>query len=143
MITSFLGGRGATGDTCIGREVRPVLRGFRVRVMKAAQDGGSPHSAAGRHATRARRQAIGNAVRQALVRPITVEVDRVLAQDAAQVRLAEDQEMVQALAPHAPEEAFANGVLSGRPIGRAQDGDAGGPGDAGECRALLAVVVAQ
>ena len=63
-------------------------------------------------------------------------------QDAPQVRLAQDEDVVQALAPHAAEEALAGGVLPRRAVGRAQLRDAARRGDAGEGRPVLAVVVA-
>jgi hypothetical protein len=47
------------------------------------------------------------------VRTIVVEVLDVLAQDAPQVRLVQDQEVIEALAPGAAREALADGVLPG------------------------------
>jgi hypothetical protein len=61
---------------------------------------------------------------QALVRPVTVELALVLPQHAPQMALTQDQDVVEAFPPHAPEEALAEGVLPWRTIGRAQLDDA-------------------
>ena len=52
---------------------------------------------------------------------------------------AQDQEVVEALAPHVAEEALAGGVLARCPVGRPQFGDAGRRRDTGE---RLTVVLA-
>jgi hypothetical protein len=88
------------------------------------------------------RRRVGPPLLQALVRPRGVEAGDVLAQDAAQVRLAQDQDMVEALAPDTPREALAGGVLPGGAVGRARPLDAGRRGDAREGQAILAVAVA-
>src|SRR5215218_8366484 len=56
--------------------------------------------------------------------------------------LTQDQDVVQALPAHAPEEALARGVGAWCPERRAQHGDPAGSRDAGEGRPVLAVVVA-
>ncbi len=58
------------------------------------------------------------------------------------MRLAEQQQVVEALAPDTPEEALAGGVLPRRAVGRAQLADAGRRRDAGESRPVLAVAIA-
>jgi|tagenome__1003787_1003787.scaffolds.fasta_scaffold19747854_2 hypothetical protein len=65
-----------------------------------------------------------------------------LAQDVPQVGLAEDQDVIQALAPDAAAEPLADGVLPGRAVGRAQFHDAGPRSESGEGRPKLAIVVA-
>lgn len=76
------------------------------------------------------------------VRPGAVEVRDIRAEDAPQVRLAEDGEVVQALPPHA-----ADGPLAGR-VGawgadrRAQHSDSARGGEAVEARPVLRVVIA-
>jgi hypothetical protein len=52
------------------------------------------------------------------VRPPAAEVRDILPQHAPQVRLAHDQEVVQALAPDTAEEALAGGVRPQCPDGR-------------------------
>jgi hypothetical protein len=52
---------------------------------------------------------------QRLVRPVTVAVPRVLGQDLAEVLLAEDQHVVQALAAEGSHEPFREGVRPWRP----------------------------
>src|SRR4051812_40591583 len=74
--------------------------------------------------------------------PGAVEVRHVLAQDAPQVGVAEDEDVVEAFPARAPEEALARRVLLGRAVGRAQLPDAARRGDAGEGRPILAVAVA-
>jgi hypothetical protein len=56
--------------------------------------------------------------------------------------LAQDQEVVQALAPHGPEEALAGGVLLGCAVGGPQRRDPARLGEPGEGRPGLAVVIA-
>ena len=58
------------------------------------------------------------------MRPYPVEVGGVLAEYAREVALPEDQEVVEALAPHAAKEPLADGIRLRRAIGRAQDLDA-------------------
>ncbi len=77
------------------------------------------------------------------MRPGAVEVRDVLPEDTSEMGLPQDEDMVQALAPHAAQEPLAGGVLPGRAIRRAQLLDARGGGDAGEGRAVRAVVVAE
>jgi hypothetical protein len=78
---------------------------------------------------------------KALVRPLLVEVVDVLAERMRQMALAQDEHVVQALAPHAPEEPLAGGVLPGRAVGRAQLLDAARRRDLGERPAELPVVI--
>ena len=70
-----------------------------------------------------------------------VEVRRVLPQDAPQVRLAQDEDVIQALVPHTSEEVLADGVLPGGAVGGARDGDAARLGYPREGRPVLAIVV--
>ena len=74
--------------------------------------------------------------------PRGVEVGDVFAQDAPQMARAQDQDMVQALAPHAAEEALAGRVLLGLTIGRAQLADASRRRDTSEGWPVLAVAIA-
>jgi hypothetical protein len=53
---------------------------------------------------------------QALMRTVAVVVPGVLGQDAAEVLLAEDQHVVQALAPQCSHEAFRVGVIPHRQL---------------------------
>ena len=117
-----------------------ALRGPLIRVVQAAQDGHRayrPLAALG-----LRRQRLGQRLPETLVRPHAVEVGDVLAERAAQVALAEDEQVVKALAADAAEEALADGVRSRGADRRAQDRDLAGCGDAREGRPELAVVVA-
>ena len=70
---------------------------------------------------------IGDGLPDPLVRPRGVEVRHVLAQHAPQVRLAQDEDVVQALPPHAAEEALAGGVRPRCADGRAQHRDPAAP----------------
>ena len=60
----------------------------------------------------------------------------------AQVVLPEEQQVIEALPPHAPQEALGNRVGAWRADGRARDGDIARRGHLREARAILAVVVA-
>ena len=77
-----------------------------------------------------------------LVRPRGGEVGDVLPQHASQVRLAQDEDVVEAPAPHAPEEALAGGVRPRCPDRGAHDRDPTAGRDAGERRPVLGVIVA-
>ena len=79
---------------------------------------------------------------QSLVRVIVGEVRHLLPRDAAQVRLAQHEEMVETLAAHRAEEPLADRVLLRRPVGGAQLLDAACGGDAGEGGSIRTVVVA-
>jgi len=71
-----------------------------------------------------------------------VEVGHIRAEHASQLRLAEDEDVVQALPPHAPQEALAGRVGPQGAHGRAQDADPARGGEAVEARPVLGVVVA-
>src|SRR4051812_1649972 len=120
----------------IGRSGRPA-----VVVMQPAQhgDGDDERSWTGR---RPRPQGARDGLPDALVWPRGVEVRGVLPQHASQLPLAQDQDMIEALAPDAPEEALAGGICPRGPDGRAQDGDPAARRHAGEPRPVLAIVVA-
>ena len=111
-------------------------------MVQAAQNRHGTHAASQHRARRAPLRGSGHPLSQALMRPGAVEVRDVLLEDTSQVGLAQDEHMVEARAPHAPQEPLARGVLPGRAIRRAQLLDAGGRRDAGEGWPVLAVVVA-
>ncbi len=60
----------------------------------------------------------GDGLPYPLVRPSHIDVGAVRAKHAAQLALVQDEEMVEALAPDAAEEAFAGGIRACRPEGR-------------------------
>src|SRR5919202_1912208 len=94
-------------SSCPGRLFHPVpLRGPLVRVMEAAQHGDRAHTAARPRPRYARLEGVGDALLQALMWPGTVEVGYVLPEHASQVALAQDEQIVQAFAAHAPQEAL-------------------------------------
>ena len=64
----------------------------------------------------------------ALMGPVLIEVAYVRPQHAPQVPFAQNQDVVEALAPDAAEEALAGGVLPGGAIGRPPLRDAAGFG---------------
>ena len=71
-----------------------------------------------------------------------IEVGLVLLHDLAEMTLVEDEEEIQAFAPHTAQESLANGVGLAGFIRRGQDVDIGPLSDSVECRAVLVVVVA-
>lgn len=99
------------------KSIRTSLRCSRVGMVEAAQDRGRAHAAAPRLARCLGRTGLGDPLRRALVRSVTVGVARVLDQDPTQVALARDEDMVEALAADAPEEPLAGGVLRGLSLG--------------------------
>ena len=128
---------------CRGRVAHPgISRGALVRIMQAAEDRDSAHAPALPRLGRGAGGCVGGVLVQALMGPVTVVIGHVFPQRPPQVRLPEDEEMVQALPPCTAAEPLAGGVLPGRTVGRPQLRDAGGGGDAGEGRPVLAIVVA-
>jgi len=77
-----------------------------------------------------------------LMRPFRVEVRDIRAQDTPEVRLAEDEEVIQALAAHRPKEAFAHSILFGCSIGGPHDLDAADRSDPRERRPIFGIVIA-
>ena len=71
-----------------------------------------------------------------------IEVGLVLLHGPAEMALIEDEEEVQAFAPHTAQESLANGIGLGRLIGCGQDLDIGPISDSVEGIAELVVVVA-
>ena len=82
-----------------------------------------------------------DALADTLVRPRPVEVADVLHEDATEVPLAEEQDVVQILPPDATQEALTDGVDPRRSRRRAEDLDAARGRDAGEVGPELPVVV--
>src|SRR5207302_137696 len=77
-----------------------------------------------------------------LVWPRRVEIGHLFAQDAPQVPFAQEQDVIQAFAPHAAEEALTGGVRPRCPDGSGQHPDPATRRDAVEARPVLPVVVA-
>jgi hypothetical protein len=73
-----------------------ALRGLRIGVLKAARERDGPRAANREHAARGFGRGKGDPLRQALVRTIVVEVLDILAEDAPQVGLAQDEEAIRA-----------------------------------------------
>ncbi len=86
------------------------------------------------------RRRCGHRLLLAPVRPCPIEVDDMLAEHAVEPALAEDEQVVEALAPRAAQGALAHRIRPGRTMGRAQDADAAGCGDARAGGLELAVV---
>jgi len=118
----------------------PTAGGAPIRVVQATQD-------------RDRAQRSGTArcllwgrlrerLPEALVRPRAVAVRHVLAEHAGPLPLAKDEQVIQAHAADAPQEALADGDGLRRPGWRAQDRDPAGCGDGRERGPERAVVIA-
>jgi len=75
------------------------------------------------------------------VRPRPVEIRDVLAEHAGELPFPEDEEVIEALAAHAPQEALAHGVGPWRADRRAQHPDPARGGHLREAMPVLAVVV--
>jgi hypothetical protein len=84
---------------------------------------------------------IGDPLLQALVGAVAVEVGRVFGQDAPQVRLAQHEQVVQALPPHAAEEPLADRVFFGCAVRRVHEFDARRLGHASKDRPIFAVII--
>ena len=79
----------------------------------------------------------GYGLLDALMRPRLVEVGDVLLENTAQVLLAQEQDVIEALTAHAPEEAFADRIRT-RCLDRcAQHLDPGSRGDGSEVRTVV------
>lgn len=117
-----------------------ALRDMLIRVVEVAKNGHRAYRPSAAPAVR--RQGLGQCLPETLVRPRPVEVGGALAERAPQVALAEDQQVVQALAAHAAKEALAHGVRPRGAIGPAQDRDPARDVEARERRPEPAVVVA-
>ena len=78
---------------------------------------------------------------KALMWSLPVEVGGVLAEHTRKAALAEDQDVIQVLAPHAAEEPLAHGVGPRCAMGRVQNRDVAGFGNALERLPTLAVIV--
>ena len=81
-----------------------------------------------------------NALPDPLVRPSRIEVAPcVFAKDVPKMRLGQDDDVIEALAPDAPEKSLAHGVHERRPPRGAQDASTGAIGNAVEPRSELVV----
>ncbi len=77
-----------------------------------------------------------------LVGPSRVEVAQcVFSKNVPEVRLGQDDQVIEAFAADAPQKSFAHGVHQRRLDGRAHDASAGALGDAVESRPELVVAV--
>src|SRR2546423_10987938 len=95
----------------------PASRGALVRVVQTAQDRYGAYRPLA-PLLRSRRR-LWERVPEALVRARPVEVRGVLAEHAGELPLAEDEQVVEAFAAHAPEEALARRVRARSADGRA------------------------
>ena len=78
--------------------------------MQAAQDGDRDDASPALGVLLQRRCPLGDRLPDALMRAGLIEVRHVLAERAAQVALPQEQQMIEALAPHAAQEALADRV---------------------------------
>ncbi len=83
--------------------IRVSLRETLVRVVEATQDRDSVHTASHTAPGCSCRSFVGDLLLHTLMRPGAIEVGHVLLEDALQVRLTQDQEVIQAFAPHTPQ----------------------------------------
>jgi len=112
-------------------------------MVEATPDRDGPHAATRRRRRWSFPRGDRYLLRQALMRSVVVEVAHVLAEDVPQLGLAQDQEVIETLAPHTAEEALTGGVPARRPVCRPQCRDAGRRRDTGERLTVLAIVVAK
>jgi len=70
--------------------------------------------------------AVWDLLPDALMRPGLVEVLDIGTQDTMQLLLLQDEQVIEALVPHAAHKPFTNGIGSRRQVGRFQDLDAAG-----------------
>ncbi len=82
-----------------------------ILVMQTAQYRESNHLSPGINRAGCCIPRFRNVLVDALVRSRPIEIPHVLAEDTPQVRFAEDQYMVEAFTPDAPQQAFADRVL--------------------------------
>jgi len=115
-------------------------RGALVGMVEPAEDGHGAYRS--RTANRLPRRRCRERLLETLVRPRPVEVRDVFPEHAGQLPLAQDQDVVQALAADAAQEALAHGMCPRRAVRRARDADATACGDGRACRPVRALVVA-
>jgi hypothetical protein len=100
--------------------------------MEAAKDGRFDDAAVRvRGPRRSRRDLLG----EPLMRSVGVDVARVVGENAFEVTFAEDEEVIEAFASHAIQEALADRIGSRSPDGRAKDARSDPGGDSVEERA--------
>jgi len=97
-------------------------RGALVGMVEATENRHRPYQP--RRIRAPRWQRLRGRLLEPLVRTRLVEVGHVLPEHAGEVALAEDQDVIQALAPYAPQEALAHRIRPWRTIGRSHDRDA-------------------
>ncbi len=111
-------------------------------MVKTAQDGEGDDAPRARVYPLHLRRSYRDRLAEPLVWPGAVAVPAIRAEDAPQVGLAADEEVVQALPPHAAEEALAGGVRPRGADGRAQHADPARGGEMVEARSVLGVIIA-
>src|SRR5665811_1533370 len=92
--------------TSFVRADRMTLRGPAIVVMEAAEHRGRVDSAV----VVVIRRPVRDALTDSLMRPSSVEIDRVLGCDLAQMVFAGQEHMVEGLAAQAADKSFANGI---------------------------------
>jgi len=124
------------------KSIPAVLRSACVSVVEATQDRDGADIAARGDPRGHGRALLGSPLPQALMGPNRVAVRHVFVEDASQLALTQDDDVVEARAPDAAEEALAGRVLARCPIRRPYLRDAACCDNVGEGFAKRAVVVA-
>ena len=124
------------------KSIPAVLRSSCVSVVEATQDRDGADIAARGALQGHGRALLGSPLPQALTGPNLVEARHVFVEDTSQLALTQDDDVVEALAPDAAEEALACRVLARCALRRPYLRDAACRDNVGEGFAKLAVVVA-
>jgi hypothetical protein len=75
------------------------------------------------------------------MRSSVIEVHHVCFEETGELLFMQDEEVIQAFAPHAPQKAFADGIRSWRPVRRSKHFDATRCGHARKTRLECAVII--
>src|SRR5947209_9794467 len=95
-----------------------------VVMVQPTHDRTSDHLVPGILSGKARSALFRDLLPNALMRSCLVEVNHIRIQNALELLLLKDQQMVEAFLPHAPQEALADCIGAGSVIGRLENFDA-------------------
>ena len=127
--------------SCMLGPVVSCLRHFSIVMVQTSEDGKSYHLGSGLRSDTRWSSGVWNLLLDALMGSCLVEVGHIRLEDALELPLLEDEQVIEALMPHTAQEALTDRISARRMNRRFQYLDAAGCGHARETGRKFAIVI--